>query len=389
MLRINLLPPYVTQRRLTKRLIPVFALLLLVSVALPLLLFANMKTHLNDITQQAEADEQAKSANDALDALAASTKAQVQPILDKVNFVEAIHKYNRDQVTTIVAVANQSPKKSFIYSGMAPGAGYSTMTINAYSPSVEEAGRYLQAMYQQPAFTSVAVDNIPGYPNNVQHRWYLGKIRPENMVFADGASASGGGAAGGSGYPGGGGYPGGAGGGTAAAAPGGSNALNLASNGPGNVPPGVGPPPPELTGGLATAGGGGGYPGGGGGGYPGGGGGVQAGGGGYSPNFLRIALAGVSPFATPEVIARILASKMRQVHMVTIPKGFNVTVTAGINTPYAPLTAPAPPGSAPAGGAAGGFPSGGGYPGGGGSGYPGGGSNYPGASGYPGGRASG
>ena len=272
----------------------------------------------------------------------------MQPILDKVNFVDGVHKYNRDQVTTLVAVANQSPKKSFIYSGMAPGAGYSTMTINAYSPSVEEAGRYLEAMYQQPAFTSVAVDKIPGYPDNVQHRWYLGPIKPQYMVFADGASASGGGAAAG-------GYPGG-GGGAATATAGGFNAASLALNGPNNIPPGVGPPPPELTGGLPMAGGGGGggYPGGGGGGgYPGGGGGAQAGGGGYSANFLRIALAGVSPFATPDVIARILRNKMRQVRMVTIPKGFNVTVSATIAPPYAPLTAPAPPG-APAGPAAGG-----------------------------------
>ena len=386
MLRINLLPPYVTQRRLTKRLIPAFALLLLVCIAAPLFLFANMKTQLNDLTQQADTDEAAKAVNDALDASTASTLAQVQPILDKVNFVKAVHKYNSDQVTTIVTVANESPKKSFIYNGMAPGAGYSTMTIAAYSPSVEAAGRYLQAMYQQPAFSSVAVDKIPGYPDDVQHRWYLGKIKPQNMVFADGASASGG-AAGGGGYPGGG-------GGAAAGPSRAFSASNLALNGPGNVPPGVGPPPPELVGGLPTAGGGGGYPGagGGGGGYPGGGGGGGGATGGYSPNFLRIALAGVSPFATQDAIARILQAKMRQVHMVTIPKGFNVTVTAGINPPYAPLTAPSPPGSAPAaGGAAGGFGGAGAYPGGGGAGaYPGGGGGagaYPGGSGYPGGRA--
>ena len=390
MLRINLLPSYVTQRRLTKRLIPVFALLVLLSVALPLLLFATMKSHLTELTQQAETEEQKKNSNDALVALAASTLAKVQPILDKVNFVEAVHKYDRDQVTTIGTVANESPKKSFTYSGMAPGPGYQTMTIKAYSPSVEEVGRYLQAMYQQPAFSSVAVDKIPGYPDNVQHRWYLGRT----MVFADGASASGGGGGaaggypgggGGGGYPGGGGggYPGGAGGGggggTAGNAPPGFTPVNLALNGPGNVPPGVGPPPPELVAGLATAGGGGGgYPGaGGGGGYPGGAGGGQTGG--YSVNFLRIALAGVSPFATPDVTARILRNKLRQVRMVTIPKGFDVTVTATIAPPYAPLTAPTPPGSAPAGAAGGGFPGGGGgYPGGGG-GYPGGGGGYPGA----------
>lgn len=394
MLRINLLPTYVTQRRLTKRLVPIFALLVLLSVALPLVAYVTMQTHLKDLTQQAETAEQAKTANDALEAQAASTKAQVKPIQDKVDFVAAVHAYIRAQVALISTVADKSPRGNagFIYSGIAPGPGYSTVVIKAYSPSVEQVGRYLQAMYQQPVFSSVAVDKIPGYPDNVQHRWYLGRT----MVYADGATAS---AGGGGGYPGGGsrggggGYPGGSGGasagGASASGPPGFTAANLGPNGPSNVPPGVGPPPPELTGGLPIgggAGGGSGYPGGSGGGYPGGaGGGGQTGG--YSVNFLRVALAGVSPFATPEVQARILRNKMRQVRRVTIPKGFDVTVTATVAPPYAPLTAPTPPGSAPAGTpGGGGFPSGG-FPSGG---YPGGGGGYPGGGGgYPGGRPTG
>ncbi len=387
MLRINLLPSYVTQRRLTKRLVPVFAILVLLSVALPLVAYVSMKKHLADLTQQAETAEQAKTANDALEALATSTRAQVQPILDKVNFVAAVHKHNRDQVAVINAVADQSPTGNahFIYSGIAPGAGYQTMSIKAYSPSVEQVGRYLQAMYHAPVFSSVAVDKIPGYPDNVQHRWYLGRT----MVFADGAASAsggggggypgGGGGGGGGGYPGGGGRSGGSSAGGANSGPPGFSADNLGPNAPGNVPPGVGPPPPELTGDLPTGGGtgGGGYPGGA------GAGGGQAGG--YSVNFLRIALAGVSPFATPEVQARILKNKLRQVRRVTIPKGFDVTVTATVAPPYAPLTPPTPPGSAPAAAPGGGGFGGGSYPGGGGGSYPGGGGGSP----YPGGRPTG
>ena len=352
MLRINLLPSYVTQRRLTKRLVPFAVLAVVLSVVLPLLWYASMKTHLTDLTQQADSAEQAKNANDALVSTAASTKAKVKPIQDKVDFVMLAHKYDRDQVGTISTVANKSPRNSFIYSSMAPGAGYQTMSIKAYSKSVEEVGRYLTAMYHQKAFTSVAVDKIPGYPDTVQHRWYLGKT----MVFADGGGSA---ASGGGGYPGGGG-----------AATGG--AASVEPNSPNNIPPGVGPPPGVLTTDL-----------------PGGGG--Q--GGGYSVNFLRVALAGVSPFASADVQARILRNKLRQVRRVTIPKGFDLNVTATVAPPYAPLSAPAPPGSAPVGGAgAGAFasaaPGPGAYPGGSGSGSPGPGA-YPGAGAYPGGRPGG
>jgi len=391
MLRINLLPSYVTQRRFTKRLLPFVVLGVALSVVLPLLLFGTMKAHLNELTQAAETAEAQKTANDALVAQAASTKAQVKPIQDDIDFAAALRKYIRDQTITVNTIAEKSPdphsSSGFIYSSLNPGPGYSTIVIKASSPSVEQVGRYLAAMYAQKVFSSVAVDKIPGYPDTVQHRWYLGNT----MVFADGAAASTGGGGGGGGYPGGGGggypgggggYPGGGGGGggsSASTGPTGFNAANLGPNGPGNVPPGDGPPPPELTGGLPTAsagGGAGGYPGGTGGGYPGGTGG-QAGG--YSVNFQRIALAGLSPFATPEVTARILKNRLRQVRRVTIPKAFDLTVTVSVAPPYAPLTAPALPGAAPAAGSGGGgFPgAGGGYPGGG---YPGGG----GRGGYPG-----
>ena len=160
MLRINLLPSYVTQRRLTKRLIPVFAVILLLSVALPLAAYFSMKTHLTDLTQQAETAEAAKTANDALESQARSTTAQVKPIQDKLDFVAAVHKYNRDQVALINTVADVDPggNAHFIYSGIAPGAGYATMVIKAYSPSVEQVGRYLQAMFLQPVLSSVSVD---------------------------------------------------------------------------------------------------------------------------------------------------------------------------------------------------------------------------------------
>ena len=81
-------------------------------------------------------------------------------------------------------LADTSPKSSFIYSDAAVSGA--TMTIKAYSPSVEEVGRYLQAMYHEPDFQTVAVDQVPGYPDNVRHLYYLNGT----MVFADGASGS-------------------------------------------------------------------------------------------------------------------------------------------------------------------------------------------------------
>ena len=353
MLRINLLPSYVSQRRLTKRLVVAFAALFILCVLAPLAIYASMVHHLNDVSAQADSAEAGKKITDARKAQAAAAIASIKPIQDKLDFVTAVHAYNRQQVALYNTLADTSPKSSLIYTDASYSA--STMSIKAYSPSVDVVGRYLQAMYQEPDFQTVAVDKIPGYPDNVRHLYYLnGK-----MVFADGATGStGGGGQQGSqsssqgrgqggfpgGGPGGGGSPsGGYGGGQSGSStgPAGYTLANLGPNGPTNLPAGVGPPPAELTGGATASAQGGGQ-----GGVGQGSGAGQAGG--YSPAFLAIADRNLSPFILPEAREAIHRQFLRRVVMVSAPKGFDINVTATLKQP---LTAPTLPGTAPAAGA--------------------------------------
>ena len=361
MLRINLLPPYVQQRRLTKRLVPVFIALFALSVALPLAGYFYLHGKLVKLTQDANAAVSGKAVTDSLKAEAGTTIAQVGPIQQKLQFVTDVDAYARRWVARYAQLADTTPRSSFIYSGAAITGP--TMAIKAYSPSVETVGRYLQVMYHEPDFSTVAVDHIPAYPDNIRHLYYLDGV----LVFADGASGSsnGGGSSSGGfsgGRPGAGGYPGGGGGygggggqgGQAGAgAPPNYTAEALGPNGATNIPPDVGPPPPEIavggTGGATGQQSGGGYPGG-----------SQAGGGGqtgtYSPAFLRVAGRGISPFASPAIRERIYQKALRRVVVKTVSKGFDINVTATLKEP---LTPPVPPGSAPAGGTTpGGYPGG-------------------------------
>ena len=369
MLRINLLPSYVQQRRLTKRLVPPFILLFALCVAAPLAGYIYERNQLAKLTQDANAAVTGKSTTDALKTQATTTIAQVAPIQAKLQFVDDCYDHIRQVVALWNRLADTTPKSSFIYTGASVSG--TTMSIKAYTPSVEEVGRYLQVMYHEPDFVTVAVDHIPAYPENVRHLYFLHGV----LVFADGASGGGaatqgsygGGGQGGSGsYPGGqgGGYPSGGqgsgqqGGGQASAgAPANWTPDALGPNGPSNIPAGVGPPPSQLTGGAGT------------GNTQGQGGNTQGGSaGGYSERFLQIAGKGISPFASPAVREQIYAKKLRQVVPVTVPKGFDINVTATLKQA---LTLPSLPGAAPAGGASG--------PGRG----PGGPGGYPGSSGPP------
>ncbi len=373
MLRINLLPSYVQQRRLTKKLVPAFVALVAVSAAGPLAAYFVLHGKLATLTQEATDAVDGKAKTDALKAEATTTIAQVAPIQQKLQFVTDVDAYARKWVAKYAQLADTTPRSSFIYTSAAITG--QTMAIGAYSPSVESVGRYLQVMYHEPDFNTVAVDRIPAYPDNIRHLYYLDGV----LVFADGASGGNGGGrsapggfSGGSGgrFPGAGGYPGSGGGsqgGPAAGAPANFTPDALGPNGATNVPPDVGPPPPEIAvggtgGGMAGRPASGGYP----------GGGAQTGGGGqtgtYSAAFLRVAGRGISPFASPQIREQIYQRALRRVVVKTVPKGFDINVTATLKEP---LTPPVPPGGAPATGT-----SPGGYPGGGGS--------YPGSGGFPG-----
>ncbi len=381
MLRIDLLPKYVQQRRLTRRLVPLFLFIFALFVAVPLALYFYEKGQLATITQQANDAVTGKAKTDALKSQATTTISQVAPIQAKLQFVTDGDAYMRKWVALYNTLADTTPKSSFIYTGASVSG--TTMSIKAYSPSVEEVGRYLQVMYHEPDFVTVAVDRIPAYPENVRHLYFLNGV----LVFADGATGStGGGQAGGAqgGYSGGqGGYPGGPGGfsggggqngAAASGAPANYTPDALGPNGPSNLPPGVGPPPPQLTGGVVAGGG------------PQGQGsnpqGQNGAAGGYSERFLQVAGKGISPFASPAIRDQILAKKLRQVAQVTVAKGFDINVTATLKQA---LTPPSLPGAAPAGGPGGpggpgGFPGG---PGGRGGPPPGMGSPPPGAGGPP------
>lgn len=397
MLRINLLPSYVQQRRRTRALIPVFIGLFLLCTAAPLAVYFVMHQKLVTLTQEASDAVDGKAKTDNYKAEATTTIAQVGPIQAKLQFFTDIDAYARKWVALYNTLADTTPRSSFLYTGAAVTG--TTMAIKAYSPSVEEVGRYLQVMYHEPDFSSVAVDHIPAYPENIRHLYFLNGV----LVFADGATAgTGGGGVSAGGAPGGfrggapGGFSGGQGGGgqgggqTATGAPANFTPEALGPNGATNLPPGVGPPPPEIAVGGTSAGGTsvrpggggpGGFPGGGGGGFPGSGAGAGGGTGGYSENFLRIAGRGISPFASPEIRDRILQKALRRVVVKTVPKGFDINVTATLKEP---LTPPGLPGAAPAAGGGagrGGFPGGIGGPGGPPGGFPGG--PPPGATGRP------
>ena len=355
MLRINLLPNYVSQRRQTRKLLLGFIVLFVLCAVIPTVLYLNASGQAAIWESKATSAEAGKAITDALKQKASDTTSQIAPLQAKVDFVNAVHQHNIDIVKFWNLLAQYSSGSKVIYSDAAISG--STLTIKAYTPSIAEVGRYLQAMYQEPDFQSVGVDKLPGYPDALVAKVYLGKkllfvssSGGSNSSSASGPAAGGGGRFGGGSNTGGGSF-GGAGG--AKQRTYGQAAAISAGGGNSNVP--------VLSGGNSNNGAKG----------------SAASSSQIDPQQLEQALLSdpqikgtmMNPFAPPS--AQILAVE----HLIKLlkireePQGFPITVTATLKQP---LVVPAVPGTAAGGGAAGGFGGPGGAGGFGGPGGPGG-----------------
>ena len=361
MLRINLLPSTVAQRRLSKRLWVTFGALLIPCVLLPLLYSAKLNADLTKQQQDADTAVAGKAVTDGLRATAASTLAEIKPIQDKVDFVDAVHKYNASLVRIYYTLAQYTDSKVNYFDATYSG---STMTVHAYAPSIAEVGRYLQRMYHNiqvdagpnAVFSSVTIDKVPGYPEGYLNKYYVGKTlvsvgSPPAGTNLPGSSQSPGQNTNGSGSSGG--YPGGSGGSSGGGYPGGS-------------------------GGSSS----GGYPGGSGGGsggYPGGGSTTSGTGTARFGQAIKDAASAfgeiptpidtliqkqLNPLAVPRQQAEYTQQILQSVRVKRTIQGFDFTVTLTLANPPSPPAVPS--GS---GGSSGGPASSGGYPGGG---YPGG-----------------
>lgn len=312
MLRINLLPTYVSQRRLTRKLLFGFTALLLLFSLVPLGLYLSTRNARVAEENRATAAEAGKAKTDALVAQAAAQRTQIAPLKAKVDYVKAVRAYNTSLVAFWATVARYSDPKVTYTDAAVSGTA---LTIKAYMPSIGEVGRYLQAMYQEPDFTTVGIDKLPGYPDALVTKYFL-----DNKLIGIGQTPA---------FN----TPGGAGSqGTQSFAPptaGGSQGSQFSSSPQsGN---GQGASGKSSYGQILTPGGTGANA-------------LITGGsfGEVPVSVTDVIEARIPPFASPEQRADYYQRAFLRIRRKTYPKGFEITVTATLKQP---LTAPTIPGS--------------------------------------------
>ncbi|MGO8672103.1 MAG: PilN domain-containing protein [Capsulimonadaceae bacterium] len=302
MIRVNLLPPYVGQRRLVRRLLVAYVV---VFVLITTAMFTYSQTYLipalNNAETQASTAEANKAVNDALNQQAADVLTAVGPTQSKLNFVAAVHDYNKQWPLLYDRLA-RATDPNVTYSSV--NVSGQSMAISAYMPSISEVGIYLQKMYSDPDMTSVTIDHLPGYPEAVVKKYYLdGKLIGVGTMPSFASTAG------------------------PIAAEGPTGGVGGGPQFRGGPPAGMGGPPAGL--GFRPMGGGGGS-------------GATTDETGeriWTPE--QVLADRLNPIATPDQRARALLQAEQRVVVKTVPQGFSVNVSATLKSA---LTPPALPG---------------------------------------------
>ena len=162
MIKINLLPSNIFEARAIKRVIALFAIILIAVVAVSLVMTQKLNKESADLQQQTKVAADLKQQADTLASQASSLLAQIAPIESKIKFIDDVKAHNLVYPKLYEELAKFTYKK-IIYSSLQSDG--SALTITAYTPSLKDTGRYLLNMYRAThIFSSVTISGVPGYP---------------------------------------------------------------------------------------------------------------------------------------------------------------------------------------------------------------------------------
>jgi len=161
-LKINLLPPYIYEKRKVRRAALVFGVLFVAVVAGMLAWGVSLSNKTRQLTMQVNDMEQKANEVRQLEAQVQAELARIPPVKAKVAFIEGLMEYNLKVPKVYEELAKFTYSRVLYRSVLPSGTG---LSITAHARSVGDCGRYLLNMYRAShVFSSVSIDSVPGWP---------------------------------------------------------------------------------------------------------------------------------------------------------------------------------------------------------------------------------
>jgi len=162
-LKINLLPAYVYERRRVRKAAIGFSLLFVAVVFGMLAWWAVLNSKQKGLQAQVTDMEMKAQEVARLEQEAQAEESRMPVIQAKVAFIEGLKEYNL-QIPKLYEELAKYTYSRVLYRSVQPSG--SQLTIEAHARTLGDCGRYLMNLYRAThLFSSVAISGVPGWPS--------------------------------------------------------------------------------------------------------------------------------------------------------------------------------------------------------------------------------
>mgnify|MGYP001025863736 CR=1 FL=1 len=165
MLKINLLPPYIFERRKVRQTAFLFGLIFMLTFGGMVAWWYTLGKKEADLKEQLVVMNQRKDQVLALENTIKAEEAKIPPIKERMDYFRAVMAYNTKFPELYEELAKYTYER-ILYRSIQPSNN--SLTIQAHAKSIGDAGRYLLNMYRaRHLFSGVQISAVPGYPSNL------------------------------------------------------------------------------------------------------------------------------------------------------------------------------------------------------------------------------
>lgn len=164
MIKINLLPRIINEKKAVRNTAILFGVLLVATIAAGMTYNSRLHAAVMDMEQQASAAEAWKQRVEAIKTETTNVQGQTKPIQQKVDFITAVLDYNGKYPKLFEEIAKWTYEKVQYTSMQSDGK---VVRMQMRVKTLDDLGRYLLNMYRATdLFTSVTISSLPGYPRD-------------------------------------------------------------------------------------------------------------------------------------------------------------------------------------------------------------------------------
>ena len=162
MIRINLLPAYVLEQEKVRKFASIFGMAVVIVIVGVLLWYKTLSDAHAELQVQLQEVQATERIVRGYQSEAQAARQESQGIQAKVKFIKDLMEYNK-LVPRLYEEMARYTYKNILYTKV--NVSSTALTIEAYTRSVGDAGKYLLNMYKATdLFTDVNISAVPGYP---------------------------------------------------------------------------------------------------------------------------------------------------------------------------------------------------------------------------------